>query len=133
MNRFSDFKEEIEPRSQAHKSISKVEERDEEVSYEVRRVLRKLLNKTITNETSCDELRKSLSKNTYFTVFEAFTNLRKNCRGWITAKSVRDLFDEQGIYASEEDAELLIVRYDRNKDKKVSYSEFVDELTQKCL
>jgi len=64
-------------------------------------------------------------------MYESFQTIKKYATGWITASTFKDLLNDQGIYASEEDAELLLVRYDRNKNKKVSYSEFVDEIVSK--
>jgi len=129
--RFADFKEEIEPKAEGSKALRDSEKVDEEVGIAVRTVVRKLFNKMITTETSCEELRKSVGKKAYFTIYEAFHSIKKNSRGWITATTLHELLNEQGIYASEEDAELLVERYDRNRNGKISYNEFVDEIVQK--
>lgn len=38
---------------------------------------------------------------------------------------------EYGVYASDEEVGWLIDRYDKNKDGRISYSEFVDEILPK--
>ena len=129
--RFADFREEIEPKAEGSRCLHDSEKVDEEVGIAIRTVVRKLFNKMITTETSCEELRKSVGKKAYFTIYEAFHSIKKNSRGWITATTFKELLNEQGVYASDEDAELLVERYDRNRNGKVSYSEFVDEIVQK--
>ncbi len=129
--RFADFKEEIEPKAEGSRCLHDSEKVNEEVGIAVRTVVRKLFNKMITTETSCEELRKSVGKKEYFTIYEAFHSIKKNSRGWITATTFKELLNDQGVFASDEDAELLVERYDRNRNGKVSYSEFVDEIVQK--
>jgi len=85
----------------------------------------------ISSENSCEELRKDIGQKEHFTMYESFQSLKKYALGWVTASTFKDLLNDQGIYATDEDAELLLIRYDRNKNKKVSYYEFVDEIVQK--
>jgi len=41
------------------------------------------------------------------------------------------LLQDYGIYASRKDVENLMDRYDKDKDGRVSYSEFLNEVTPK--
>ena len=51
--------------------------------------------------------------------------------GFITHEDFRVSLERQGVFYSEKDIALLVRRYDRDQDGKVSYSEFVREVTPK--
>ena len=43
----------------------------------------------------------------------------------------RDILDEYGIFATTNDLINLVKRYDKNMDGRVSYTEFINEMTPK--
>jgi len=49
--------------------------------------------------------------------------------GRITKVEIKALFDNHGLYLSEEDAQKFMDRYDKDKDGRISYAEFREEIT----
>jgi Ca2+-binding EF-hand superfamily protein len=43
----------------------------------------------------------------------------------------REVLNEYGIFATTNDLVSLVKRYDKNADGKISYSEFLNEMTPK--
>ena len=58
-----------------------------------------------------------------FNVHEAFKTTDRISQGYITIDQVRALLNEHKFYPSEKDLVVLMDRYDKNKDGKISYSE----------
>jgi len=66
-----------------------------------------------------------------FNVYEAFKALDKNDIGSFSIEEFRDLLLDHGIYATSKDLLNLVQKFDKNQDGKVTYSEFVQEMTPK--
>jgi len=49
----------------------------------------------------------------------------------ITSEEIREALKERSIYATKQDIDLLVERFDVNHDGKISYNEFVKELKPK--
>ena len=62
---------------------------------------------------------------------EAFQAVDKDRNGYITFGEFQSLLELHGIFATIKDVESLMDRYDKDKDGRVSYSEFLDEVTPK--
>ena len=62
---------------------------------------------------------------------EAFQAVDKDRNGYITFGEFQSLLEQNGIFATAKDVESLMDRYDKDKDGRVSYSEFLDEVTPK--
>jgi Ca2+-binding EF-hand superfamily protein len=89
------------------------------------------LNYVINNEVYSEELRQKLSKRPLFDTYEAFKALDQNNNGFISINEFRDLLAEHGVFPTNKDLLNLMKRYDKNQDGKVTYSEFINELTPK--
>lgn len=83
-------------------------------------------------EESAELLRKRLSRRPDFNVHEAFLALDKDSNGYLTRNELRRFMADNGVYASERDLCLLLNRFDRNLDGRVSYAEFMEEMITKC-
>ena len=64
-------------------------------------------------------------------MWDVFRSIDRLCDDAITIDEFEMLFREFGVYASEKDMEGLVDRYDKDKDRRVSYTEFIQELTPK--
>lgn len=51
--------------------------------------------------------------------------------GYLDADSFRVLLESDNVFVTEEELNGLVCRFDRNNDGKVSYAEFISELTPK--
>ena len=76
-------------------------------------------------------LRKRLSRRPNFSVHDAFQTVDKDGNGYLTRNEFGRILAESGIYASSEELMQLLDRYDRNKDGRISYSEFMEEMLPK--
>jgi len=100
-------------------------------SYETKHLIKKVLDDTIRNEARNEEVRQKLNRRPLFNIYEAFKTLDKNDNGFIDINEFRDALIEHGLYASTKEISNIVKRYDHNNDGKVSYYDFVQELTPK--
>lgn len=49
----------------------------------------------------------------------------------MTKDEIRRVLEERGIYASDKDVSGLVDKYDKDRDGKISYNEFMDEILPK--
>jgi len=66
-----------------------------------------------------------------FNIYEAFKALDKNDLGYLSIGEFKELLSDHGIYATSKEAIALVEKFDKNQDGKVTYSEFVQEMTPK--
>lgn len=66
-----------------------------------------------------------------FDLFEAFKTCDLNQSGFISNHEMRTLMENHGFYTSANEVAGLLDRFDQNKDGRVSYTEFVDEVRPK--
>ena len=86
----------------------------------------------LTVEENAEMLRKRLGRRPDFNVHEAFLMLDRDSNGYISRNELRRVLGENGVFASEKDLSMIMQRFDRNGDRRISYSEFVEELIVKC-
>ena len=79
-------------------------------------------------EESVELLRKRLAKRPQFSVHDAFAAVDQDRNGFITKLEFKAILNEYGFYCTDIELSMLIDRYDRNHDSKVSYAEFVEEV-----
>ena len=82
-------------------------------------------------ESSSERLRQRLYRRPHFSAHEAFKACDVEDRGFLTRTELRGLLQSHGFSATEGEITWLIDRYDRNKDGRISYSEFIEEVTPK--
>jgi Ca2+-binding EF-hand superfamily protein len=92
---------------------------------------RKLFRQVIETEYHSEKIRQRLSRRPLFDAYDAFEALDKNRSGFITRPEFRELLSDHGFYATQKEVNSLLNRYDKNEDGKVSYTEFVREITPK--
>jgi len=72
-------------------------------------------------------LRQRLSKRPGFNVYEAFATCDINNDGTISKDEIRRLIESRGFYVSEKEVNSLVEKIDKDKDGRISYSEFREE------
>ena len=82
-------------------------------------------------EESAELLRKRLLRRPGFSAHDAFTAIDVDKNGYITRDEFKKILREYGFYALDNELTWLIDRYDRNRDGRISYSEFIDEILPK--
>lgn len=82
-------------------------------------------------EESAELLRKRLARRPYFNAHDAFTAVDQDRNGYLTRDEFNSILRDNGFYATDSEISILIDRYDRNHDGRISYSEFIDEILPK--
>jgi Ca2+-binding EF-hand superfamily protein len=82
-------------------------------------------------ERLAESLRQRLSRIPSFNLYDAFKAVDKSNDGVITLDEFRSILQDHGLYATTKDLESLMDRYDKDRDGRVSYSEFVQEVRPK--
>jgi Ca2+-binding EF-hand superfamily protein len=82
-------------------------------------------------EESAELVRKRLFRRPGFSAHDAFTAVDLDKNGYITRDEFKKVLREYGFYALESELTWLVDRYDRNRDGRISYSEFIDEILPK--
>lgn len=85
----------------------------------------------LTVEENAEMIRKRLARRPDFNVHEAFLMVDRDSNGFIQRPELRRVLAENGVYASEKDLTMLLLRFDRNGDSRVSYAEFMEEIIPK--
>lgn len=84
-----------------------------------------------TVEENAEMVRKRLSRRREFNVHDAFEAIDKDSNGFIQRAELRGILADNGVYASEKDLQMIVQRFDRNSDSRVSYAEFMEEMIPK--
>lgn len=74
-------------------------------------------------------MRQRLSGRPFFNLHDAFKSLDFDENGFITKEEMRTLLRNHGFFATETELTSLVDRFDKNKDGRISYSEFIQEVT----
>ncbi len=80
------------------------------------------------SEETAELGRKRLAKRPFFNVHEAFAAVDSDRDGFITRDEFKQILKEYKFYPTDQEVTQLIERFSRNRDGRVSYSEFVEEI-----
>jgi len=100
-------------------------------SEETKKAIGRVLRMHLDNEGTTESLRQRLARRVNFNVHEAFSYLDSNEDGVISAEELGEILDKNDFYATQRELRLLMDRLDVNRDGKITYSEFVQEMTPK--
>jgi Ca2+-binding EF-hand superfamily protein len=100
-------------------------------TYTTKNSMKLVLNSILKNENASEDIRLRLNRRPLFSVYESFKALDKSDKGFVSLSEFKDMLIENGIYASYKDLDNLVHRYDKNQDGRVSYYDFVQEMTPK--
>lgn len=139
--KFSEFCDVFTPKSAEYSSVLnhrkayfiykpyyRIEEYFEPITREH---LRDTARAHIETEVLAEALRQHQSRNPYFNLLDAFKTCDIDASGYISTYEIKALLESHGIYSSTKDVSALVDRYDKNKDGRISYSEFVSETKPK--
>jgi len=87
----------------------------------------------IEEETLCESIRQRLVKRKAFNLHDAFKAIDRYDNGFITAEHFKDLLEENGLFYSQKDVNTLVERYAKATRGKVSYYDFIREMTPKSV
>jgi len=137
---YSDFCDAFTPKSAYHASmltsrhayyLHKHYDKRDYFDYETRNLILRTFKVHFSVEDAAELLRKRLGRRPGFNVHEAFGAVDIDKNGYITRDEFREILKEYGFYATTEEIAWLLDRYDRNRDGRISYGEFIDEIMPK--
>lgn len=105
--------------------------KDEYFHPDTRISLENLFRTHLSVETQAESIRQQLRLMPRFDLFEAFKTCDMSETGFITPHEMRTLFENHGFYVTPTEVNGLLDRFDQNKDGRVSYTEFADEVRPK--
>lgn len=82
-------------------------------------------------ESAAEQIRRSLQYKPCFNVYEAFNSCDLNDNGSVSQDEFRRIIESRGFYVSDQEAGQILKKFDTNKDGRVSYSEFREEIMPK--
>lgn len=137
--RFSDFSAMLTPKdaqmaaalAQREPYRSSLRDPRDAFSSETLQRFAQVLRLLLDCESLSERLRQRLSRRPEFNSYDAFQAIDRDRNGFITLEELRAVMEENGCKVSNRDLKCLMERYDKNRDGRVSYSEFVQEVTPK--
>lgn len=84
------------------------------------------LKELIRLETGLEKAKQLLSHRRDFTLNDAFKIFDISSLNRVTSSDIKKVYDEHNIYISHDEAELILSRYDRDRDERLTYEEFAD-------
>ena len=99
--------------------------------FETRLQLINVLRLHTRTEALAESLRQRIYKRPLFSLIDAFDATDADKNRYLTKEEFGDLLKDHRMYYTQRELDALVARYDTDKDGKVSYSEFADELRPK--
>jgi len=90
-----------------------------------------LMNEIISIEKKLENWRTRLNNLKAFNVRELFNRLDRYQKNYIIAEDVMFYFKKHGIDSSERSLDLIFRKFDKDKDGRLTYHEFADEVFPK--
>lgn len=81
------------------------------------------------NERATECLRQRIAGRQGFSVEAAFAYCDKDRDGVVSERDVRDMLSENGYFASEKETHLIMQRFDRDRDGRITKREYAEEVT----
>lgn len=98
---------------------------------DTRRELRSLWLTLLNTESAMERLRQKLSKRPLFNLRSAFKHCDRDYNGAITGNDLRDTLIQHGFYATEKEIALIMNKFDKFNDQKITMTDFIDEIAPK--
>jgi len=100
-------------------------------SYETKYLLSNLFNALIKTEKTTEHWRQKLSSIKSFSTRFIFDKLDTYNKNSLTSQDFIRNYRINSVFYSSKDLDLIFFKFDKNKDSRISYNEFCDELYPK--
>lgn len=64
-----------------------------------------------------------------FNTYDAFKSLDVSGTGYITKNDLKGTLEDHGVFSTKKDIDGLINEFDKNRDGRITYSEFMSQIT----
>ena len=142
---FDEFCEIILPKKHSNEKIMDIESRENiyrnrrnsdnhnknfsEISMKTKKLLGDLFKNVIEGEKSNENFRKILAKNGEISGSDLFNKIKKNYSVGIYKEDIANFMKKNEYKLSNKEIELLMERFDKNKNGIIDYKEFILEIT----
>ena len=82
-------------------------------------------------ENAAECLRQRLASKPGFNAYEAFNSLDLNCDGSISTIELRRMIESRGYFVGQKELEQVVDKMDRNRNGRVDFGEFAEEVRTK--
>eukprot|EP00825_Cyclidium_porcatum_P034670 TRINITY_DN3643_c0_g1_i11.p1 TRINITY_DN3643_c0_g1~~TRINITY_DN3643_c0_g1_i11.p1 ORF type:complete len:379 (-),score=51.29 TRINITY_DN3643_c0_g1_i11:291-1427(-) len=135
--RYAEFVQAILPKDTLYAKIlkdriSQFDQNDQGIynfEFDTRYTFKQLLIKMIDGVVEADRLRSRLNQRPMFTLTDAFSAIDSLDQGFVTQYEFKQILNEYGIFVQKQELQQLMSRFDKDQDGKVSYKEFIQEMT----
>ena len=139
--RYADFERMYCPRDSYFSQILREKRSREVPAYDRLRIfsietideITRMLRLQLHCENVAESLRREITLKKWINLYEVFEEIDRDRDGVISIGELQDIMKTYGEFPSIADLELLIERYDKDLDRKISYSEFIEEITPKLF
>ena len=100
-----------------------------EILEETKKILGLLFKNIIDGEKSNEKFRKILSENEDHSGFDLFNKIKKNYSIGIYKEDIANFMKKNKYKLNNKEIELLMERFDKNKDGMIDYKEFIIEIS----
>ena len=128
---FEEFSEIILPKKYSTAKIMNEKENGYyyEISDETKNIIIMLFKNIIEGEKSNENYRKIICKNGKFTGYDLFNKIKKSYSIGIYKEDISNFMKKNKYKVSNAELELLMERFDKNKDGMIDYKEFLNEIS----
>jgi Ca2+-binding EF-hand superfamily protein len=99
------------------------------IGYTSQDMFTNLLRKIFGSFREANDMNKRLRERPAFFISAAFERLDENHNGFVSKEELSRFFDAHRHFATSKELELLVARFDKNRDGRITYSEFFDGLS----
>ena len=99
-----------------------------ELMPSTKRAMQQLLQLHLEAEESAESIRQRLDRNPEFDVIKAFQDMDMDQNGFVSFEEFSSLLEFHGIEVNQRELAGLMLKYDKNRDGRISYQEFVEEI-----
>mmetsp|Transcript_17367 Transcript_17367/g.31340 ORF Transcript_17367/g.31340 Transcript_17367/m.31340 type:complete len:526 (-) Transcript_17367:5392-6969(-) len=129
---YTDFNKLFTPRDLSYRSILETKScRETEFSEMTVQLIGRVLRLHLDEEAKIEKKRQELYRGSRVNLHKVFSDIDSNRDSYLTTEELKQVLSANRIEASELDLKSLVQRYDSDKDGRVSYIEFVQEVTPK--
>ena len=137
--RFSDLSEMLTPKQDEYARIMRNKQalnipgldRFRVFARDTLNVLANAFKALLEAEIYAEKQRQKIRRLPGFNLYQVFNSIDKDKNGFVTINEFQNMMGSFGSAVSSKDLIVIMQKFDKNYDGKVSYSEFIDELTPK--
>ena len=100
-----------------------------EISEDTKNKICFLFTKIVEGEKSNETYRKIIKKNKEFSVFDLYNKIKKNYSMGIYKEDIANFMKKNKYILTNRENELLMERFDKNKDGLIDYKEFLNQIS----